>query len=77
MGLLAKRGFFKELGATLNKTERRELASYLGFKRVPSMTNVMNHGDKADNFYIILKGVATVLIPNIAIKDRAIKNRDY
>lgn len=41
------------------------------------MSNVMNHGDRADNFYIILRGIASVLVPNLAIKDRSVKWRDF
>jgi hypothetical protein len=52
------------MGSFLNLAEKRELSSYLTYRKVATLDNVMNFGDSADNFYIILKGVASVMIPN-------------
>ena len=41
------------------------------------MQNVINYGEVGDKFYIMLKGIASVIIPNSAIKDRAVKWREY
>ena len=41
------------------------------------MTNVFNYGEVGDKFYIILRGVVSINTPNSAIKDRAVKFKDY
>ena len=41
------------------------------------MENVIEFGDQGDNFYIILKGVVAIEIPNPNIQDRDIKWKDF
>jgi hypothetical protein len=41
------------------------------------MNNVFEYGDSADDFFIILRGVVSVQIPNPSIVDNAVKRKDY
>jgi hypothetical protein len=47
------------------------------YQKVHGMKNVIDYGEVGDNFYILLKGVVSVQIPNPAIRDRAVKRKDY
>ena len=38
---------------------------------------MITHGDIGDKFYVIIKGVVSVHVPNPAIKDRAVKYRNF
>jgi CRP-like cAMP-binding protein len=55
----------------------KELVNMLKFEEYELMENVMCHGDAGDKFYIILKGVVSIHIPNPAIKDRIHNWRKY
>ena len=47
------------------------------FQRVNAQETVINHGDIGDQFFIILKGVVSVQIPNPNIEQRHTKKRDF
>ena len=47
-----------------------ELATTMKFERLEGMQNCINFGEKGHKFYIILKGVVSVQVPNQGIKDR-------
>ena len=41
------------------------------------MQNCINFGETGNKFYIILKGVVSVQIPNPNLKDKALIERDF
>jgi hypothetical protein len=45
------------------------LATSIGFKVMNVGDKVVNYGDVGDNFYIILLGVVSIMIPNPTIVD--------
>ena len=54
-----------------------EIARHIMIKKVHVIENVIQFGDIGDNFYIILKGVVAVEVPNPLIKDRDMKAKDF
>lgn len=59
--LLKKEKFFKQAERKdLTYHDIREIASHLTFRRVGGLENVMDYGDEANDFFIIIKGVVTV-----------------
>lgn len=73
--LFKKEPFFKE--KKLQDEDLREIAMKLKFQKCHGMTNVFNYGEAGDKFYIILRGVLSIITPNSTIKDRAVKFKDY
>ena len=73
--LFKKEPFFKE--KKLQDEDLREIAMKLKFQKCRGMTNVFNYGEVGDKFFIILRGVVSIITPNTAIKDRAVKFKDY
>lgn len=61
----------------MNKAEFKEIASVLKFQMVQGMDNCFSHGETGNDYYIIVKGVVSIQIPNPSIVDRTIKLRDY
>jgi hypothetical protein len=49
----------------------------LTFQRAIPLSKIIEYGEKANHFYIIIKGVVTVRIPNPEIQDWSFKRRDY
>lgn len=47
------------------------------FQKVNAQETVINYGDIGDQFFIILKGVVSVHIPNPNIEQRHTKKRDF
>ena len=61
----------------LVETDLKDIALNLTFKHTLGMREVIKYGDKGDKFYIILKGVTSVKVPNPEIMDRAAKLKDF
>lgn len=62
--------FFKDK-SDLSKSDIRELASLFKFDAHRGLDTVFNFGDTSVNkFYIILRGIVSVQIPNPTMKDR-------
>lgn len=57
--------------------EFKEIAQVLKFEKINGSQNVITHGDNGNKFYIILKGVVSVQIPNPNMPDRALYERDF
>ena len=59
--------FFKDK-TSLTKSDIRDLASNFKFESFNCLDSVINYGDKIsennDKFYIILRGIVSVSIPN-------------
>lgn len=76
--LLKKEKFFQQADRkNLSYMEMREIASHLTFRRVGGLENIVEYGDEANHFYIIIKGVVSIFIPNPEIADWSVKRRDY
>lgn len=76
--LLKKEKFFKQQERKdLTYHEIREISSQLTFQRAIPLSKIIEYGEKANHFYIIIKGVVTVRIPNPEIQDWSFKRRDY
>ena len=54
-----------------------DVASHLQIESFSPRSTVINYGELGDKFYIVLKGVVKVLIPNDTIPDRAVKWKNY
>jgi len=61
----------------LGHDELRELTNYLKFEQFDEFTKVMTYGEHGSEFYIIIKGVVSVNVPNPIIADWSVKYRDY
>ena len=68
--------FFKQM-TDLTKSDFRDLASSFKFQFCRGMTNVCQIGDFGDKFYIVLRGVLSIRIPNPTVKDRAKKMKEH
>ena len=75
VSLLKKVQFFKD--KPISNESMLELAQSMKFERLQGMQNCMNFGEKGNKFYIILKGVVSVQIPNQQIKNLQLKRKDY
>ena len=65
--LLTKNQFF--LNKKLKKAEIEDLAQNLRFKTILGKDNVMEYGDFGDEFFIIIKGLVSIKIPDKSIKN--------
>ena len=74
--MLLQQKFFKD-HPTLSLEDIQEIARLIMVKKVHAMENVIEFGDLGQNFYIVLKGVVAIEVPNEKIKNRAIKFKDY
>ena len=68
--------FFKDR-KQLTHDEMRELASCLHLESISAMDKVINYGEKGDKFYIIIRGVVSVQIPNMSIKSWMHHRKEY
>lgn len=41
-----------------------DLSAAMKFEKLQGMENVINHGENGNKFYIMLKGVVNIQIPN-------------
>ena len=46
--------------------EIKELSNYLNFKEIPQYENAVTYGEHGETYFIILKGVCGVQVPNHA-----------
>ena len=49
----------------------KELSNHLNFCELAQFSKVVSYGELGDTYYIIIKGVCTVQIPNPGIDDWA------
>ena len=68
--------FFKERKG-LSIDEIRELASFLQLKSIKALNKAINYGEHGDKFYIIIRGVVSVQIPNMSIKSWIHHRKEY
>lgn len=54
-----------------------DVASQLKMESFKELSSVITYGEVGDKFFIVLKGVVRVMIPNKYIQDRALKWNDY
>ena len=54
-----------------------ELVSCFKFEVINAGCNVFEYGDRGELFYVIIKGICGVRIPNPKIKDWRKKRQDY
>jgi hypothetical protein len=47
------------------------------FENFDTLQNAITYGEQGDKFFTLLKGVAVVYVPNLAIPDVAFKMKDY
>ena len=73
--LVRSNPFFKD--KRLTNEEFLDLAIVLTFMQVKGAENVLEYGEKGDEFFIIIQGVVSVKVPNNSIKDHQMKLRDY
>ena len=76
VGLIKNISFFKER-KSLDVTEIREIAACFRFEEINEGSDVMEYGDKAENFYLLLSGIVSVQITNPGIVDWKVQRRDY
>lgn len=60
--------------------DMKELACCLKFKEVPQFQNVVSWNTPGDIFYIIIKGLVSIQVPNLksgSALDFKLKNREY
>ena len=60
--------------------DMKELACCLKFKEVPQFQNVISWNTPGDIFYIIIKGLVSIQVPNLKAgsgRDFKFKNREY
>ena len=55
----------------------KELSNYLRLTQRSKSENIITYGDPGSEFYIILKGLVGVQIPNPKVKEWKLKRRDY
>ena len=55
----------------------KELSSFLQFKEVPQFEKAVTYGEVGNEFFLILKGLVSIQIPNPAVPEWKIKWRDY
>lgn len=63
VGLIKQIKFFKDM-PHLTEENITELAQNMQFESCNTMDDVVKYGQEGNKFYIILKGVVSVLIPN-------------
>lgn len=61
----------------LKKGEFEDLAQNLRFRTILAKDKVMEYGDFGDEFFIILKGIVRIEIPDKKIKNWAVQRSDY
>ena len=54
-----------------------ELVSCFKFEVADPGSNVFEYGDRGEHFFIIIKGICGVRIPNPKVKDWKKKRQDY
>ena len=47
------------------------------FERLQGMQDCMKYGEKGNKFYIMLRGVVSVMVPNSQIRSLPIKRKDF
>jgi CRP-like cAMP-binding protein len=67
VSLISEIKFFRE--KNIKHKDMMDLASAFKFHKEEANSNVFDHGDVGENFYIIIKGIVGVEIPNPKIKD--------
>ena len=55
----------------------KELTGYLQFQHLPAFAKVITYGDLGSTFYILMKGLCSVHIPNPAIDGWKLRYREY
>jgi signal-transduction protein with cAMP-binding, CBS, and nucleotidyltransferase domain len=65
--------FFSQRRKEFKKEDLVALINMMKFESFNPIEDVITHGDIGNKFYIIIKGVVSVHVPNPAIKDRALQ----
>jgi len=55
----------------------KELTGYLQFEHLPAFEKVITYGDIGRTFYILMKGLCSVQVPNPAIDGWKLRYREY
>lgn len=63
---LKKSRFFKQRQNQIRHEDIKDLSNYLQFREMPKSKKVLTYGEYGSTYYIIIKGVCQVQVPNTA-----------
>jgi CRP-like cAMP-binding protein len=69
--------YFQKKCKDVKKNDLQEIISKMKWESESVLNDIYSQGDENDKFYVILRGVVQVLVPNPAIKGRALLYREY
>ena len=69
--------YFQKKCKDVKKNDLQEIISKMKWESESVFNDIYSQGDENDKFYVILRGVVQVLVPNPAIKGRALLYREY